>query len=244
MHPRFATLFCVPALMLTACTLDAPSGAQAPIPAPAQTQMSAPVTAALAPAQATRNFQEAARRVEPVAEAECQARLPRGNCDFQILIDDRPDQPVNAYQTLNDAGRPLLVFTVPLIAEARNIDEIAFVMGHEAAHHIGGHIPQTQQRAQAGAVAGALLGALLGQGDQGLIDRGAQLGGFVGARQFSKTHELEADALGTVIAQRAGFDPVRGSAFFDRLPDPGDQFLGSHPPNADRQATVRRAAGL
>ena len=144
---------------------------------------STPAPAALAPALATRNFEIAANRIEPVAEAECRARLPRGNCDFQILIDDRPGQPVNAYQTLNDAGRPLLVFTVPLIADARNIDEIAFVMGHEAAHHIGGHIPQTQATAQAGAVAGALLGALIGRGDQSVMDAGAQLGGFVGSRR-------------------------------------------------------------
>ncbi|MFN4204725.1 MAG: peptidase M48, partial [Tabrizicola sp.] len=42
-------------------------------------------------------------------------------------------------------------------------------------------------------------------------------------------------------------DPVRGSGFFDRLPDPGDKFLGSHPPNAQRKAqvaaTVRRLLG-
>ncbi len=230
-------LFLLPLLIATACTLQAPAP-QAPRAAAATS------VTKLSTAQAARNFELAASRIEPVAEAECRAQLPQGNCDFQILVDDRPDQPVNAYQTLNNAGRPLLVFTLPLIEDARNIDEIAFVMGHEAAHHIRGHIPQTQARAQAGAVAGAVLGALLGRGDQILIDQGARLGGFVGARQFSKEHELEADALGTLIAKRAGFDPVRGSAFFDRLPDPGDQFLGSHPPNADRQATVRRAAGL
>ncbi len=225
-------------LFAAACTFETP---QNPMPK----RVSKPVPALLVPAQATRNFQIAADRIEPVAEAKCLARLPRGNCDFQILIDDRPDQPVNAYQTRNEAGRPLLVFTASLIADARNIDEIAFVMGHEAAHHISGHIPQTQATAQAGAMAGALLGALLGDGNQGLIDRGAQLGSFVGARQFSKKHELEADALGTLIAFQAGFDPVRGAGFFDRLPDPGDQFLGSHPPNAERQAIVQRtAAGL
>lgn len=53
---------------------------------------------------------------------------------------------------------------------------------------------------------------------------------------------LEADGLGTEIAIRAGYDPVHGAEFFTRLPDPGDTFLGSHPPNAQRIAAVRRAA--
>ena len=29
-----------------------------------------------------------------------------------------------------------------------------------------------------------------------------------------------------------------GTGFFDRLPDPGDRFLGTHPPNAERKAVV------
>ncbi|MGL5009669.1 MAG: M48 family metalloprotease, partial [Paracoccaceae bacterium] len=62
----------------------------------------------------------------------------------------------------------------------------------------------------------------------------------VGARSYSQDFELEADALGAEIAFRAGFDPVTGSGFFDRLPDPGDRFLGSHPPNAARKELVRQ----
>ena len=69
-----------------------------------------------------------------------------------------------------------------------------------------------------------------------------EIGAVVGARSYSKEFELEADALGTVIAARAGFDPVRGAEFFLRIPDPGNRFLGTHPANAERIATVRRAA--
>jgi predicted Zn-dependent protease len=79
--------------------------------------------------------------------------------------------------------------------------------------------------------------------------RAAQnIGAEVAARSYSREFELEADALGAEIALRAGYDPVRGSGFFDRLPDPGDRFLGSHPPNSERKAlvaqTVRRLRGL
>src|SRR5690606_31841804 len=70
-------------------------------------------------------------------------------------------------------------------------------------------------------------------------------GATLGARRYSQSFELEADALGTVIAFKAGYDPVRGAEYFARIPDPGNRFLGTHPPNASRIAVVRQvAAGL
>ncbi|HEY0274958.1 MAG TPA: peptidase M48, partial [Paenirhodobacter sp.] len=51
---------------------------------------------------------------------------------------------------------------------------------------------------------------------------------------------LQADTLGTVISWDAGFDPAKGVLFFNRLSDPGEQFMGTHPPNAQRIAVVRR----
>ena len=71
------------------------------------------------------------------------------------------------------------------------------------------------------------------------VDEATKLGAQVGARSYSKDFELEADALGTVITHRAGFSPLKGAAFFTRIPDPGDRFLGTHPPNAARIQTVR-----
>ena len=66
-----------------------------------------------------------------------------------------------------------------------------------------------------------------------------QLGAFVGSRSFSKEFELEADQLGTIITYRSGYDVLRGAEFFNRIPDPGNRFLGTHPPNAQRAAIVR-----
>ena len=67
----------------------------------------------------------------------------------------------------------------------------------------------------------------------------------VGARTYSKDFELEADSLGTVIAFRSGYQPLVGAQFFNRIPDPGDKFLGTHPPNSERLNTVRKTmAGL
>jgi Zn-dependent protease with chaperone function len=216
---------------------------QGPVSRPAP--QAAPRPTATTPTRAqVEQFITVVQRVEPVAERECRARSPRANCDFRIVVDDRPGQPPNAYQTLDRNGQPILAFTLPLIAQVRNQDELAFVMGHEAAHHISGHIPRQQQNAAAGAILLGGLAAITGA-SQTVVDQAVDIGAGVGARSYSKNFELEADALGTVITHNAGYNPVRGAEFFSQLPDPGNRFLGTHPPNAQRIETVRRvAAGL
>ncbi len=213
-----------------------------PVPAPSGSgAASAP---RISSSQAARSFVQVIKTVEPVAERECRARTSGVNCDFNIAVDDRPDQPANAYQTLDKQGRPVIFFTLGLIADARNADELAFVLGHEAAHHIAGHINRQQQNAVAGAVIFAGLATLSG-GSAEAVQNAQRLGAEVGARRYSKDFELEADALGTIITARAGFNPLRGAEFFTRIPDPGDKFLGTHPPNASRIEVVRRTvAGL
>lgn len=192
----------------------------------------------LSPQQAVNMFVSVVARMEPVAEQICRERAPQLNCDFEIVVDRRSQQ-ANAYQTVNGQGRPILAFTVPLIADVRNADELAFVMGHEAAHHIAGHLSRTQETAMIGGILGGILASATGAGQAG-IDAAQNIGATVGARSYSRSYELEADQLGTIITYRAGYDPIRGAQFFNRIPDPGDRFLGTHPPNAQRIDTVRR----
>lgn len=187
-----------------------------------------------------RSFIATVHAVEPVAESMCRARAPQAICDFRILVDDRPGMPSNAFQTVDEEGRPVIAFTLALIAEVGNADELAFVMSHEAAHHILGHLDRQTQNAAVGAAALGRLAAVLGTTDATALRQAEELGAAVGARTYSRAFELEADALGTAIALRAGFDPLAGAAFFDRIPDPGNRFLGTHPPNAARIAVVRQ----
>lgn len=222
----------------------------APLPPPGPARPAPPPEAAAAalpprpsPREAVQNFLAVLERMEPVAEAACRARMPAVDCDFLVLVDDRPGQPPNAFQTVTPEGRPVIVFTLALIAEARNADELAFVFGHEAGHHIAGHLPRLRQAAITG---GLILGTLAGLGGAGEagVRRAVEIGAQVGARRYGPEFELEADAIGTELAFRAGFDPERGAAFFERLPDPGNRFLATHPPNAARIATVRRTLAL
>lgn len=223
------------ALTLSACVSDNDQPQPYDEPAAPLPAGGPPLTAE----EAARNFSAVVTRMEPLVEAECRARQATPNCDFDILVDTTPGAPANAYQTLDRTGRPVLAFTLALISDARNQNELAFVMGHEASHHILNHIPREQQTAMLGSALSGVLAATLG-GDQQAIQTAQKLGSTVGARSYSKDFELEADQLGATLAYDAGYDPMIGVAFFSRLPDPGDQFLGTHPPNAQRIALVRR----
>lgn len=228
------------AAILSACVAVEPAPAPTAPPTPTRSGEPARLTGSTANA----NFTTAVRRVEPVAESLCRQRAPQLNCDFAIRVDPNPNAPPNAFQSLDRSGRPILTFTRALIADARNADEIAFVIGHESAHHIEQHIARQRQAATTGALVGGLIASVAGA-SSATAQEISRISAGVGARRFSKDHELEADALGTVITDRAGYNPVRGAAFFTRIPDPGDRFLGTHPPNAARIDVVRRtAAGL
>jgi Zn-dependent protease with chaperone function len=228
---------------LAACSAPLPGPSAAPPPVAAKSIATARPDAGAV--EQARNFLAVVTAVEPVAEAECRARNPWANCDFRILVDDRPGMPPNAFQTVDAMGRPVIAFTVALIRELRNADELAFVMSHEAAHHIAGHLDRQRLNATLGAAVFGQLAATVGSGTPEAVRTAREIGAAVGARTYSKEFELEADSLGTVIAARAGFDPLRGAEFFFRIPDPGNRFLGTHPPNAERIAVVRRtAAGL
>lgn len=231
-------LLIVFALVLSGCSVSmtTPQSAR-PNPTPSSSDAALRAQAEAAADQ----FEAVVTRMEPVAEAMCRERR-RGNCDFLIAVDSRPGQPPNAFQTVNAQGRPILAFNIALIAAVRNEDELAFVVGHEAAHHIADHLDRQQQNAAIGAqIFGEAASSVFGSNAEA-IRAGQELGAVVGSRTYSKEFELEADALGTVITHRAGFDPVRGAAFFNQLPDPQNQFLGTHPPNAQRIETVRRVS--
>jgi len=211
--------------------------------APSKPQASQPQTSrqVLSNQEIVRNFNTVKARMEPVMERICREGTQGLKCDFLIGVDENPNAPPNAFQTLNRDGRPVIIFTETLLKKMRNIDELAFVMGHEGAHHIANHLGRQRTAANAGAIILGQIASAAGVKGQGL-ETAQKVGQTVGARTFSKEFELEADRLGTRITHAAGFDPVRGAAFFSQIPDPGDRFLGSHPPNAARVQAVRETA--
>ena len=229
--PRIKTLVLLP--ILAACTVAVDG------PPPSGSDGGGTVARSGSP-QSVSDYRAVAARIEPVAESACRQRTRGVNCDFSIRIDTNPKLGANAYQTYDQSGRPILAFTPALLREMRNRDEIAFALAHEAAHHIEGHISQTRVTATTGAVLGAVLGTAVGLDAAG-VDAASNIGGTIGARRYSKSFELQADALGARIAESAGYDALRGVLYFQSARDPGDQFLGTHPPNADRIRVVQNA---
>ncbi|WP_339109975.1 M48 family metallopeptidase [Thioclava sp. GXIMD4216] len=197
-------------------------------------------TQLLSPEAAAKNFMAAAHRMEPVIEDYCRHHqlAQTHSCDFRIMVDDRPDPEPNAFQTLDEQGRPVLAFNLTLISQAINQDELAFVMGHEAAHHILGHLALKADDSETGAV---LMGTIIAsQGASNRQVRQAQhLGAEMGALTRAKDYEMKADSLGTVLAYRAGYSPIRGAQFFKRISDPEQDIFSSHPSNRARMANVR-----
>lgn len=186
-------------------------------------------------------FREVSRAIGSEARAQCLRKSRTKNCDFRILVDLNPRAPANAFQTLDENNQPTIIFTRSMIGSAQNADELAFVMGHEAAHHVLGHIARQSQNASQSATKFGDLARLQGA-DDAAIEEAQELGAKVGAQIYAKDFELEADQLGTIITFKAGYNPLIGAKFFARIPDPGDRFLGSHPPNAQRVQIVLETA--
>ena len=211
--------------------------------------------------QTARQFIDVVSKVEPVSEKVCRqetAKDPEFNCDFQVMYDGGTVER-NAYQLYDNNDNSIIVFTIPMIADARNEDEIAFILGHEVGHHIGRHIQKGKQQGMTGAL---VLGVLTAVGqayanqanpyrdaatDQREISRNMAAGYALGNQAFGQTYELEADVIGTYIAKAAGYDPVRGARYFAR-PEPVKtvdgklSFWGTHPPDKKRLATVLATA--
>lgn len=235
---RMGGILAAVGLALLAGCAPMPMSAPEPLPEeqPAPWQMTTQ-----SPEAAARNFVSVMRRMEPAVEREClQRRTQPINCDFLFVVDDRPGQDINAFQTIDSSGRPIIGFTLPLIAAARNGDELAFVVGHEASHHVLNHLDRKAGAASAGAVILGSIASIYGS-NSSAVETAQRIGASVGSRYYSKDWELQADYLGAIMTLNAGYDPVEGARFFERIPDPGDHILGTHPSRAARIQQVQRA---
>ena len=233
-------LFC---MALAACSVSAPQPSRTSQPAPPVDQADIPrqstgMSIVRSRANGVAAYQRVTRRIEPVAEKICRQfsqDLPPKFCDFLVRVDENTKSPPNAFQTIGRDGRPIITFNVNMLRSVRNDDEIAFIMGHEAGHQIARHLLQKRSNANAGAIIGALVVGSLG----GNPMDGANLGGAIGGRSFSKQFELEADRIGAHIAVRAGYNAILGAKSFARTGG-SNSLLSTHPPGIDRFNVVRQ----
>lgn len=178
-----------------------------------------------APPRMIDEFHAVVARIEPVAERECLRRTNGLNCDFHFVLDRRGSAGANATYRLDPTGRPVIRITARLLDKLRSADEVAFVLSHEAGHHLGGHTLRMRNAAVGTDVKYATMGvAAVG------------LNGKAQRRAF----ELEADAFGAVIARRAGFDAAQGARCIARMIGPGHGRNADHPAHEERLAVVNQ----
>lgn len=142
-----------------------------------------------------------------------------------------------------------------LFLYAQTEAEYASVMAHELAHLSQRHFArglEAQQRMQLPVMAGLLAGivaAAAGAGDLGIAAiASTQAAAMQEQRRFSRQNEQEADRIGLVNLEKAGFDPRAMPSMFerlmrqyryDRMPP---EFLLTHPVSESRIADTRNRA--
>ncbi|HRD83689.1 MAG TPA: M48 family metallopeptidase, partial [Rubrivivax sp.] len=102
-----------------------------------------------------------------------------------------------------------IAFFYGILAELQlDDDEVAMIMGHEAAHALLEHAREQMSKGALTTGGLRLLSALFGLGQLG--DLAAQAGAQLLTLKFSRDDEGEADRLGLQMAARAGYDPRSG----------------------------------
>ncbi len=117
-----------------------------------------------------------------------------------------------------------------------NDDEVAMIMGHEAAHALREHARERMGKTAATRIGAGMVSALLGLGNTGdtLLNMGSQLLTL----KFSREDESEADLIGIELAARAGYDPAAGVTLWQKMAEASKgappQFISTHPSGPTR----------
>jgi predicted Zn-dependent protease len=163
---------------------------------------------------------------------------------FQVVEDEE----INAFA----APAGYVYVNTGTLLKARNVSELAGVIGHEVGHVARRHIAQNYNRMrntgiarQAAVIAAGVTGGNLGAGAANLL---GGLAGLAYVNSFTREAEADADAFAVEVLPRAGYDPRGLVSFFHTLEREGGGgappgFLSSHPAPASRiEATSRLIA--
>ncbi|HWI36659.1 MAG TPA: M48 family metallopeptidase [Burkholderiales bacterium] len=120
-------------------------------------------------------------------------------------------------------------------------DELAQVMGHEISHALLDHTRERMSVARSTSLGVQALGIVTGVGSLGgqAMDMAAQVAITL---PNSREGESEADAVGTQLAARAGYDPKAAVTLWDKMAKLGKgpaEFLSTHPSPENRSAKLK-----
>ena len=117
-----------------------------------------------------------------------------------------------------------------------NDDEVAMIMGHEAAHALREHARERMGKTAATRGAIEIGAAIFGLGNAGRM--AADMGGQLLTLKFGREDESEADLIGLELAARAGYDPSSGVTLWQKMAVASKgappAFLSTHPTGPTR----------
>ena len=155
------------------------------------------------------------------------------------------DNAINAFAL---PGGHIFIHT-GVILKARNVSELAGVVGHEIGHVARRHIARNYNKMRAGSIGHQIL--VLGGGIYGGQAGAAAANVFGGLaiattlNSFTREAEREADDFAVAMLPRAGYHPQGLPTFFQTLMREGGarppEFLSSHPSTENRLSATRDA---
>ncbi len=140
-----------------------------------------------------------AKRVEDASTAVCQDVVPKSNCNFQVILDAK-EKGLNAHAD----GQNVVIYPA-MIDFAKNDNHLAFVIAHEFAHNIMGHIHATRQNVTIGTILGSVADIAAGAAGANTGGVFGKIGQQQGLLKYSSAFESEADYVGLYILARAGY---------------------------------------
>jgi predicted Zn-dependent protease len=185
----------------------------------------------------TQRLAPIASKVELASEALC-AEMGAKRCQFEVILDPT-EKGLNAHAD----GQNVVIYPA-MIDYATNDNQLAFVIAHEFAHSIMGHVASQQKNVAIGGILGS-LGDVFAQ-SQG-FDTGGNLG-KIGAQQallrYSPSFENEADYIGLYILARAGYVIEDAPGFWRMMSLQAPQAVyatSTHPNNPSRTVAMQKA---
>lgn len=154
-------------------------------------------------------------------------------------------QVINDPKTVNAfcmAGGKMAIYTGMWEQLKITDDELAQVMGHEISHALLDHTRERMSIARYTSLGVSLLGAATGVG-RGLGGQAMDMAAQVAITlPNSREGESEADAVGTQLAARAGYDPKAAVTLWEKMAKLGKgpaEFLSTHPSPENRAAKLK-----
>lgn len=198
------------------------------------------------PATELRAYDQRLRKVAgPVEQAGgqmcqlLQATTRQQRCVFDLKMSNEPG--LNASADGNN-----IYVTPSMVRFAQADNELAFVVAHEMAHNIMGHVAAQQSNVTLGALAGTAIDIFAASRGYDTGSGFAKTGAQVALLRYSPAYEHEADYVGLYILANAGYPLENVPAFWRKMSAANPNAIytqTTHPTNPERfvlmEKTVR-----